>query len=171
MTWAEGPVRGAPTRAHARPRARVAARPIVVALAFRQPAVVQMLIKYGAAVPDRWTPGKLGVGLLRWAIGLERFRRSWPQVWSLAKEERHALWLAACAPSNAPRSIAGSADEAFTQLRAAYQGFITTPASLTLTTLAEALAAVRILDARGVWQAHQLLLLALRLDLFGSYPY
>jgi len=149
----------------------VAARPIVVALAFRQPAVVQMLIKYGAAVPDRWTPGKLGVGLLRWAIGLERFRRSWPQVWSLAKEERHALWLAACAPSNAPRSIAGSADEAFTQLRAAYQGFITTPASLTLTTLAEALAAVRILDARGVWQAHQLLLLALRLDLFGSYPY
>ena len=148
----------------------VAARPIVVALANRQTAVVELLEKYGAAVPDRWMRGKLGVGLLRRAFGQEQLHRRWPNVCSLTKEERHALWWAACTPSNAPRNVAGSADETFAQLRVAHQRFLLTPASLSLPELGAFLAPDLILDARGVWQAHQLLLLALRLGLFATGP-
>jgi len=139
----------------------------VVALAARLQEVVHLLIQHVATVAKSWMFGKQRVGVLSLIFGEKRLVQRSEESDTLTNAERRAAWRAASAPSDAACCTNSSSNETFARLQAAHQRFLVTPSDLTPMELKSLLPHDLTLDAKCVWQAHQLLLLALRLGLFA----
>ena len=96
---------------------------------------------------------------------------SHPVVVALAAEEQagvhHRVFEKTSTPSDATRYTKSSGDETLVQLGAAHKRFLVIPSTFTPGELESVLTRALTLYARCVWQAHQLLLLALRLGLLA----
>lgn len=129
-------------------------------------STIKALLAWGAAVP----------------VGLKpkpslRSRPTQVRAWlgtpyRMTEDEREAAqskWRMTAARS-APRTVTLSspADRALGELQAAYDGFVVHPETLTPCALDKVVATCRVMDVRGLRCAHQILLFADRLDLWGK---